>query len=174
MVASGGGRMRSDSSRLSTSWCVPLARTAASLKDLKTAEAFYRVCMDQATKLLARNSADLGTEVAKFADELARMTGQLAQMRQDMDGLRAQSAQLAGRVEVIEKQLGISRDETGKVVLDPTAVFDGAYKKLQAGQYAVARQEFTAFVQGPAPSKTPTINSSRRRSTSWVTEENYE
>jgi tol-pal system protein YbgF len=103
--------------------------------------------LDKATKLLARNSADLGTEVAKFADELAKMNGQLAQLRQDMEALKATTAQVVARVETIEKQVGITRDESGKVVIDPTAMFESAYRKLQAGQYAASRTEFTTFIQ---------------------------
>lgn len=119
--------------------------------------------IDKATKLLTRNSADLGTQVDKFSEELARLTGRVADLQRTADGLRsdltvaaqqkvdadARLAALTTRLEVLEKQLGIKAGATPTsqpVVFDKGALFDQAYQRLQAGQYAEARRLFRLFL----------------------------
>lgn len=114
--------------------------------------------IDQATKMLARNGADIGTKVDGFSDELARFAGRLEMLQRTIDAARSELAQvkqdqtsLSGRLESIEKQLGIVPGQPGEpstpVTVDKTALFDGALQKLQNGKFADARREFRLFVQ---------------------------
>src|SRR5215470_266224 len=71
--------------------------------------------IDKATKMLARNSADLGTRVDGFSDELAKIAGRIDTLQRTIDAARTEVAQvkadqqtLAGRMDNIEKQLGIT------------------------------------------------------------------
>lgn len=115
--------------------------------------------IDKATKMLARNSADLGTRVDSFSDEIAKFSGRLEILQRTIDAARTEVAQvkadqqaLGTRMDSIEKQLGIQPGGTGQPAtlpanVDKSTVFDGAYQKLQAGQFDDARREFRLFVQ---------------------------
>jgi tol-pal system protein YbgF len=117
--------------------------------------------IDKATKMLARNSADIGTRVDSFSDEVAKFSGRLELLQRTIDAARTEVAQvkqdqqtLATRMDNIEKQLGIQAGGTGTpgpaslpANVDKKTVFDGAYQKLQAGQFDDARREFRLFVQ---------------------------
>jgi tol-pal system protein YbgF len=116
--------------------------------------------IDKATKMLARNSADLGTRVDGFSDEIAKFSGRLDLLQRTIDAARTEVAQikadqqtLGTRMDSIEKQLGIQPGGAGTgptslpAGVDKQTVFDGAYQKLQAGQFDDARREFRLYVQ---------------------------
>lgn len=115
--------------------------------------------IDKATKILARNSADLGTQVDRFSEELAGLSGRLETATRGMDQARAELAQvkqaqadITTRLENIERQLGIKPGTPGQPLptgppVDKNTVYDGAVAKLQAGQFDDARREFRLFVQ---------------------------
>jgi tol-pal system protein YbgF len=161
-----GQRMRTDVDQLDERATRTEATLEARAKKLDES-------LDRATKLLARNSADLGTEVARFADELAKMNGVVAQLRQEMEVERTRSNQLAVRLDAVEKHLGIVRNEGGQVVLDPSAAFNSAYRKFQAGQFVDARREFTAFIQ-KFPADPRADNAQFAIGDSWVREKQYQ
>ncbi|MBI4510470.1 MAG: outer membrane protein assembly factor BamD [Deltaproteobacteria bacterium] len=125
--------------------------------------------LEEATKLLGRNSADLGTEVEKLSAELAKSTGQVEGFRRDIGAVRIENAQLRSdlearlaaleaRVLMLEKDLrpGTVAPGTGTSTttgtqpppaMDKDALFNGAYQKLQAGENEGARREFRLFAQ---------------------------
>lgn len=116
--------------------------------------------IDKATKMLARNSADLGTRVDGFSDELAQFAGKMDTLQRTIDAARTEIAQikadqqnLGQRMDSIEKQLGIVPGQPGggqpqlPAGVDKATLFDGAFKKFQAGQYDDARREFRLYVQ---------------------------
>jgi tol-pal system protein YbgF len=110
--------------------------------------------IEKATKLLARNSADLGAQVDKFSEEIANATGQLDIMKRTVEALRAQNEQLmqqhaadeaaiaalTARVDTIEKK-------PTTPPLDKGQLYDQAMQKLQATQWAEARRLFRQYVQ---------------------------
>ncbi len=115
--------------------------------------------IDKATKMLARNSADLGTRVDQFSDEIAQFAGRLEMLQRSIDAARSELAQvkqdqqsLSGRMDSIERQLGIAPGQPGQpgsqpVTVDQTVLFDNAYKALQAGKFDDARRQFRLYVQ---------------------------
>ncbi len=110
--------------------------------------------LDQATKLLTRNSADLGTQVDKISDELATISGKVEILSRNMDALRGgdaagQLAAITARLDALERQLGIStKGGTGTApTVDKATLFGQAQQKLQAGEFAEARRLFRAYVQ---------------------------
>jgi tol-pal system protein YbgF len=116
--------------------------------------------IDKATKMLARSGADLGTRVDGFSDELAQFAGKMDTLQRTIDAARTEIAQikadesnLSQRMDNIEKQLGIVPGQTGVQTptlppnVDKKTLFDGAYAKLQAGQFDDARREFRLYVQ---------------------------
>jgi tol-pal system protein YbgF len=114
--------------------------------------------IDKATKMLARSGADLGTRVDGFSDELAQFAGRLEMLQRSVDAARTELAQvkqdqtsLSGRMDAIERSLGIVPGQPGQtqpaVTVDKKVLFDGAYQKLQAGKFDDARKEFRLYVQ---------------------------
>jgi TolA-binding protein len=111
----------------------------------------------KATKMIALNSADLGTQVDSFSQEMAVFAGRLETVQRTFDAARSELAQvktqqadLMARLESIERQLGIRPGVPGEAVpatIDKNVLFDGALAKLQAGQHADARRELRLFVQ---------------------------
>src|SRR5262245_58204473 len=83
-VTSGeGDKMRSDIAR-------PRERVDAMDRrdvDINEQVTRLRTVLDQATGLLSRNSADLGTKVAKNESDLAAVTGQLEEAKHLLDEL---------------------------------------------------------------------------------------
>jgi tol-pal system protein YbgF len=113
--------------------------------------------IDKATKMLARNSADLGTRVDQFSDEIAQFAGKLEMLQRSVDAARTELAQvkqdqqsLSGRMDSIERQLGITPGQPAQsepVTVDKAVLFDNAYKALQAGKFDDARKQFRLYVQ---------------------------
>jgi tol-pal system protein YbgF len=114
--------------------------------------------IDKATKMLARNSADLGTRVDQFSEELAQFAGRLELLQRTVDAARSELAQvkqdqqsLSGRMDSIERQLGITpgapASQSQPVTVDKAVLFDNAYKALQAGKFDDARKQFRLYVQ---------------------------
>lgn len=117
--------------------------------------------VDKATKLLARNSADLGADVERLAADLAAMNGVVqdlkrenALLREQLDAQRdACERRLAAtetRLAELEKQITAGRPTgPGPTTPQPTAseLFDGAGKKMAAGQLADARRDYREFLK---------------------------
>jgi tol-pal system protein YbgF len=113
--------------------------------------------IDKATKMLARNSADLGTQVDRFSEEMATFAGRLELLQRTMDAARNElaavkqaQAEQATRIDAIEKSLGIKPGAPGDPVAAPpdrNTLYDGAVAALQSGKYGEARQKFRLYVQ---------------------------
>ncbi len=125
--------------------------------------------LDQATKLLARNSADVGTEVEKLGKDQSQLTGQLADqqreinaLRTEVDALKAENAKLRGdheaRLAATEQRLaaldggkpgtgGTAGTGTGPAPVDKDTLYARARSALEAGQLTDARREYTEFLK---------------------------
>jgi tol-pal system protein YbgF len=112
--------------------------------------------LDKATRLLSRNSADLGTEVEQTADAVATLQAKNETMQREIDALReeiekqrsAYEARLgtyAERMELLEKQLAAKQATPSPA--DKDALWSDAQKKLASAQYVDARKDLRAFVQ---------------------------
>jgi TolA-binding protein len=111
--------------------------------------------IDKATKMLARNSADLGTQVDTFSTEMAQFAGRLESLSRTVEAARAELAQVKQtqtdintRLENLERQLGIRPGEQPTTMpIDRETVYAGAVAKMQAGEYPEARRQARLFVQ---------------------------
>jgi tol-pal system protein YbgF len=107
-----------------------------------------RTVLDQATGLLSRNSADLGTKVAKNESDLAALTGQLEEAKHLLDDLQK-------KVNDTQSRLGGVEQTTNKIVdtvappipQDKEQLWKEAQTRLNAGQRDDARRFFLAFIQ---------------------------
>jgi TolA-binding protein len=116
--------------------------------------------IDKATKLLARNSADLGTEVDKLVKSQSEFNGQVEDMKREIAALRQQVLNLEAErstylKKIDEYEARISALEKGKPLAGgggaPAADKDALYKRAQAsmdaGQINDARRDYRDFLK---------------------------
>jgi TolA-binding protein len=115
--------------------------------------------IDKATKILARNSADLGTQVDTFSAEMAQFAGRLEALTRTLEATRTELAEvkktqtdLAARLDNLERGLGIrpagpGSQPTTAAPVDRDALYASVATKMQAGQYADARSAARIFLQ---------------------------
>jgi tol-pal system protein YbgF len=123
--------------------------------------------LEKATKLLTRNSADIGAEVEKLGIEMGTLTGEIEDLKRQVTALRAQVqglkeenaalradfdkrlADYEQRIAFLEKKAGIKRGPGGEVTeeLDKDALYKRAQASLAAGQLSDARKDFREFVK---------------------------
>ena len=97
---------------------------------------------DEATKLLARNSADLGAEVASLSEEMKALNGVVQEARRYAEEVRDASARLEQRIVALEQR--IAELETKSVVTEKTAsqLWEEGSGAMRARRYEDARQAF--------------------------------
>lgn len=133
--------------------------------------------LDKATKLLARNSADVGSDVEKLGKDQSTLNGQVQDMARQVESMRAEVEALKqenaklrsdyeARLAAAEQRLaafdggavkpgptnpppgpGGSVTSPGGTVLDKDALFARARKSLDDGQLTDARRDYTDFVK---------------------------
>jgi TolA-binding protein len=107
-----------------------------------------RSVLDEATGLLKRNSADLGTKVAKNESDLNALTGQLEEAKHLLEELQR-------KVNEQQSQLGNITTTTNRIVdtVAPTipddkeSLWREAQTRMNAGKRDDARRFFSAFIQ---------------------------
>jgi septal ring factor EnvC (AmiA/AmiB activator) len=95
-VTSGEGeKMRTDIADLRTK----LNEIEKRDKEYKEQVVRLRTVLDQATKLLTRNSADVGAKAAKAEQDIAALQGQIAELTHTMEQQNRQSIDQQNRLE---------------------------------------------------------------------------
>jgi len=134
-----GEKLRTDVDRLQTRVDTELGAKVTKLEKV----------LDQATKLLARNSADLGAEVNGLAQENAKLTGIVMEVKRFNDELRKQMEadrkMYEERLEALETRLA-SGGSTSGPKRSANDIFDAGKTAFDGGKYAQAQAEFKAFV----------------------------
>lgn len=95
----------------------------------------------KATKLLTTSSADLGLEVQRLGEELARLNGLVEAQKRDLDAIKAQSAQLRADVDAMKTAAA------AKPAVDKDALYASAMSKIAGLAAAEARADLRRFVQ---------------------------
>jgi tol-pal system protein YbgF len=115
--------------------------------------------LEKATALLKRNSADVGAEVEALGKDMATVNGGIDQVKQTLDDLKTQLAEqksandrlradlsaAEARIDTLEKAM--AKPVVTEKPVDKDTLFDGAYGKLQQGNYDDARHDFRDFVK---------------------------
>jgi len=109
--------------------------------------------LDKATKLLTRNSADLGADVQSMSQEVAKLTGQVNETLHQIESLQEELTRLKNTYQ--ERQLELTQrlaelekkaaEEKPPPPADKDALFATAEQKLKAKDYAEARRGFADF-----------------------------
>jgi tol-pal system protein YbgF len=107
-----------------------------------------RTVLDQATGLLSRNSADLGTKVAKNESDLAAVSGQLEEAKHLLDDLQKKVNDTVARLGGVEQTTNKIVDTVAPAIpTDKEQLWREAQTRLNAGQREDARRFFRAFIQ---------------------------
>jgi tol-pal system protein YbgF len=116
-----------------------------------------RAVLDQATGLLSRNSADLGTKVAKNESDIAAVSGQLEEAKHLLDDLQKKVNDTASRLGGVEQTTNKIVDTVAPTIpQDKEQLWREAQTRLNAGQRDDARRFFRAFIQRfPQDSRAP-------------------
>jgi TolA-binding protein len=143
-VTSGeGDKMRADTAQL---------RDRIDAMDRRDAEineqvARLRKVLDEAKTLLGRNSADLGTKVAKNEAELAVVTGQLEEAKHTLDDLQRKVNDQTSRLGGIESTTNKIVDTLpASIPEDKETLWREAQARMNGGKRDDARRFFKAFV----------------------------
>jgi tol-pal system protein YbgF len=107
-----------------------------------------RKVLDEATALLSRNSADLGTKVAKNEAELAVLTGQIEEAKHVLDDMQKKVNDQTARLGGLETtQTKIVETVAPTIPEDKDSLWKEAQSRLNSGRRDDARRFFGAFIQ---------------------------
>jgi tol-pal system protein YbgF len=123
-------------------------RAAELAKELDQQLKRLRQVVDEATKVVTRNSADVGLSVQKLQTDLAQLTGRIDDIQHAQDALTKQFQDYRAASDTKIEQL-VNESAAAKNPPMPTTadgLFAEAEKRLQAQQYQEARRLFDAFV----------------------------
>jgi len=108
--------------------------------------------LEQATDVVTRNSADLGTEVRELRQSLQAMEGQLAELRNEVE--QTQRALGESREQLEERINQASRKSGGDPPVDPSTVpadagenFAAGTSAMEAGEHGRARGIFRVYLE---------------------------
>ncbi len=108
--------------------------------------------LEQATAVVTRNSADLGTEVGHLREQLQVLEGQIAEIRNELAStqraLAQQQSQLDQRIQQMARRAGVDMalDES-EIPTDRAAHYAAAEQAMRAGEHSKARALYRAYVQ---------------------------
>jgi TolA-binding protein len=108
--------------------------------------------LGKATKLLQRNSADLGADVKALVEENAQLTGLVMDAKRVVGELRNEMQELQARYEAQLQEIDARVERLEKKAQEPppktaAETFSDGKRALDAKQYQQARIEFAAFVR---------------------------
>jgi TolA-binding protein len=107
-----------------------------------------RAVLDEATGLLKRNSADLGSKVAKNESDLAALNGQLEEARHLLDDLQRKVNEQQSRLGGIETTTNKIVDKVAPTIPeDKETLWREAQTRLNGGMRDDARRFFRSFIQ---------------------------
>jgi tol-pal system protein YbgF len=123
-------------------------RAAELAKELDEQLKRLRTVVDEATKVVTRNSADVGLQVQKLQTDLAQLTGRIDDLQHASDALTKQFQDYRAASDTkIEQLVNASAAAKNPPMPEtPDALFAEAEKRLGAQQWQEARRLFEAFV----------------------------
>lgn len=104
--------------------------------------------VDEATKVVTRNSADVGLTVQKLQTDLGQLTGRIDDLQHSQDALtkQFQDYRAASDTKLETLTNSMTAAKTPPMPETPDALFAEGEKRLAAQQYADARRLFEGFV----------------------------
>jgi tol-pal system protein YbgF len=106
-----------------------------------------RKVLDDATAFLGRNSADIGTKVAKNEGEIAAVLGQLEEAKHMLDDLQRKVNDQNGRLAAFEQTQNVIANKVApQIPDDKETLWREAQNRNNAGQRDEARRFFASFI----------------------------
>jgi len=107
--------------------------------------------LERATKVVTRNSADLGLQVQQLQEQIQGLEGQIAevrnQMRQQGEQLEEQRQDLEKQIQKVAEKAGVDITlEESEIPTDRSAHYAAAEQAYQGGQHPRARALFREYV----------------------------
>lgn len=123
-------------------------RAAELAKELDEQLKRLRSVVDEATKVVTRNSADVGLQVQKLQTDLAQLTGRIDDLQHAQDALTKQFQDYRAASDTKIEQLvnNSAQAKNPPMPETPDALYAEAEKRLQAQQWQDARRLFEGFV----------------------------
>ena len=123
-------------------------RAAELAKELDDQLKRLRLVVDEATKVVTRNSADVGLQVQKLQTDLAQLTGRIDDLQHASDALTKQFQDYRAASDTkIEQLVNASAQAKNPPMPEtPDALYAEGEKRLAAQQWQEARRLFEAFV----------------------------
>lgn len=121
------------------------------LNRAKTQVVELEAVLQQATRVVTRNSADIGLRVEGLQEQLARLEGEIATLRQE---LSARDQQIATQRQEIDQQMHILARRAGvditltdsDIPADKGEHYSAAYRAYQQNEFGAARALFRAYI----------------------------
>jgi len=148
MTTGEGEKMRADIANLRTK----LDEIEKRDKEYKEQVVRLRTVLDQATKLLTRNSADVGAKAAKAEQDIAVLQGRIEELTHTMEQQSRQSVDERNRLETRLAAL----EQTANKIVDKVAptmpddkeqLWQQAAQRLASGQRDDGRRFYRVFIQ---------------------------
>jgi len=130
--------------------------------------------LEEASKLLARNSADLGAQFDGLEQENARLTGLVMEAKRLTDNVYTDAQRFDKRIDELESRLA---ELEGKIVTptasqSPDALYDEGMRAFSANDYNKARQIFRKLVI-KFPNHGKADDAQYRRGESYYVQQDY-
>lgn len=123
----------------------------AALKQARSDQAKLEKVLEQARKVLLRNSADLGAKVQILESQLGKILGRLENLENDLKTASKVKSELVQRLTVVRMQISALKQRVLTLHTRPAeprgadAVFEYAQKAFQRGAYQLARKYYKKF-----------------------------
>jgi len=102
--------------------------------------------LDEATRLLARNSADLGAEVSTLSEDQKKLAGLVAEAQRYAEEVRDESKRQEQRIAALEARLAELEGKTELSNKTPPQLWDEGMAAMQAREYEQARSLFRTLI----------------------------
>jgi tol-pal system protein YbgF len=123
-------------------------RLKANESSLQSKLAELEEVLGKATKLLQRNSANLGADVKALSEDNAALTGMVAEAKRMVGDLRGELAGFEERMNALDSRLKSLEDKANQPPPKSAAdTYSDAKAALKAGKYQDARVGFSTFVR---------------------------
>jgi tol-pal system protein YbgF len=104
--------------------------------------------MNEATRVVTRNSADYGAQVQELQTQMGQLDGRIAEIRHAIDQLNRTMASVQSDVSTkIDASSKTSPVAVGDIPANKTEHFALAYRRYQEGNWAASRQLFREYIQ---------------------------
>ena len=129
--------------------------------------------LDEATKLLARNSADLGNQVGSLSEDMKALNGLVQEAKRLSDEARDAAARQDQRLRALEQRINELETKTVQTQKTASQLWEEGSSAMKAGRYEDARTAFrNLLVKFPGDAQAD--DAQFQRAESYLKEKKYQ